>query len=180
MFSKFLPAEAAEQKQEQEEWEKQPYDEEDASGDEYGDEMLGTAPIPEPDPNTELQEGQPENADENQDSEQKKAGEEAEEEYYDSDYDENGKYIWGKEGEDWEFYDQEDKDAYEQGLSTMPEPLNKESLPTELNTVADEKTGVALTRIKALKQSEAVYMTHKKKTKPQTKQWRTTNPTVNK
>ena len=50
MFSKFLPAEAAEQKQEQEEWEKQPYDEEDENDDEYGDEMLGTAPIPEPDP----------------------------------------------------------------------------------------------------------------------------------
>ena len=58
----------------------------------------------------------------------------------------------------------------------MPEPLNKESLPTEVNTVADEKTGVALTKIKAMKQrDEAVYMTHKKKTKPQTKQWRSTN-----
>lgn len=37
-----------------------------------------------------------------------------EESEYDSEYyDENGKYIWGEEGLDWEFYDQEDKDAYE-------------------------------------------------------------------
>lgn len=33
---------------------------------------------------------------------------------YGSEYfDEQGKYIWGDEGHDWEFYDQEDKDAYE-------------------------------------------------------------------
>lgn len=48
---------------------------------------------------------------------------------YDSDYnpeyyDEEGKYIWGEEGEDWEFYDEEDKIAYEQGLSVVPETLN--------------------------------------------------------
>lgn len=34
-------------------------------------------------------------------------------EYDSEDHDEHGKYIWGDEGTDWEFYDQEDKDAYE-------------------------------------------------------------------
>jgi len=32
--------------------------------------------------------------------------EESEEDSYNEEYyDEQGKYIWGKEGEDWEFYD---------------------------------------------------------------------------
>ena len=31
----------------------------------------------------------------------------------DENYDEEGRYIWGMEGEDWEFYYQEDKEAYE-------------------------------------------------------------------
>ena len=48
---------------------------------------------------------------------------------YDSDYDEEGRYIWGAEGEDWEFYYQEDKEAYEQGLSTVPECMNPSALP---------------------------------------------------
>ena len=32
-----------------------------------------------------------------------------------SDVDSQGKQIWGKEGEDWEFYYEEDKEAYESG-----------------------------------------------------------------
>ena len=28
-------------------------------------------------------------------------------------YDEEGKYIWGEDGVDWEFYDDEDRIAYE-------------------------------------------------------------------
>jgi len=56
--------------------------------------------------------------------------EEEEEDEYDSDYDEEGKYIWGAEGEDWEFYYEEDRLAYEQGLSTVPEVLNPGALPT--------------------------------------------------
>ena len=47
----------------------------------------------------------------------------------DSDYDDEGRYVWGKENEDWEFYYQEDKEAYEQGLSTVPEILNPDALP---------------------------------------------------
>lgn len=48
---------------------------------------------------------------------------------YDSDYDEQGKYIWGDEGEDWDFYYDEDKEAFELGLPTVPEPLNPSALP---------------------------------------------------
>ena len=36
-------------------------------------------------------------------------------EYYGSDYDDEGKYIWGKEGEEWEWYYKEDKAAHEAG-----------------------------------------------------------------
>ena len=60
----------------------------------------------------------------------KKTGNEEEDsEEYDSEYDEEGRYIWGVEGEDWEFYYEEDKLAYEQGLSTVPETLNPGALP---------------------------------------------------
>ena len=51
---------------------------------------------------------------------------------YDSDYDEEGRYIWGDEGDDWEFYYKEDKEAYEAGLSTVPECLNPGALPREV------------------------------------------------
>ena len=44
-------------------------------------------------------------------------GKDEDESSYDSydpeDYDENGNYIWGKEGDDWEFYYEEDKQAFE-------------------------------------------------------------------
>ena len=48
---------------------------------------------------------------------------------YDSDYDEEGNYIWGAEGEDWEFYYQEDKESYERGESTVSGVLNPDALP---------------------------------------------------
>ena len=32
--------------------------------------------------------------------------------------------MWGKEGEDWDFYYKEDKEAYEKGESTLPDVLN--------------------------------------------------------
>ena len=71
--------------------------------------------------------------------------EDSEESEYNSEYyDEEGKYIWGEEDQDWEFYDQEDKDAYEQGLSSVPETLNPQALPVDLNPMVDEKTGVNL------------------------------------
>ena len=49
---------------------------------------------------------------------------------YDPDeYDDNGNYIWGKEGEDWEFYYEEDKQAFERGESTVSNCLNPDMLP---------------------------------------------------
>jgi hypothetical protein len=41
-----------------------------------------------------------------------------------SDVDSQGKQIWGVEGEDYEWHHKEDKEAYEKGLSTVPEPMN--------------------------------------------------------
>ena len=44
---------------------------------------------------------------------------------HDSDYDEEGNYIWGEEGKDWDFYYKEDKEAYERGDNTVhPSILN--------------------------------------------------------
>jgi hypothetical protein len=73
--------------------------------------------------------------DEEEEEEEKKEGadgEESEDSYdsYDPDeYDENGNYIWGKEGDDWEFYYEEDKQAFENGESTVSNCLNPEMLP---------------------------------------------------
>ena len=62
--------------------------------------------------------------------EPKKDGEdESEEDSEDENYDEEGRFIWGKEGEDWEFYYEEDRIAYEKGESTVPETLNPYALP---------------------------------------------------
>ena len=41
-----------------------------------------------------------------------------------SDVDSEGNQIWGEEGEDWDFYYQEDKEAYHRGESTLPPLLN--------------------------------------------------------
>ena len=52
-------------------------------------------------------------------------------------------------------------------MSTVPETLNPQSLPVELNPMVDEKTGVDLKmKIKAqIAKDGAVYVSHKKKTK---------------
>lgn len=60
--------------------------------------------------------------------EKKKDDEESEYEdeddgYGEEDYDEEGKYKWGKEGNDWDWYYKEDKEAYERG-EPMPNTLN--------------------------------------------------------
>ena len=83
---------------------------------------------------------------------------------YDSDYDEQGKYIWGAEGDDWDFYYDEDKEAYELGLPTVPEPLNPSALPKEeaLRYDLGHATGIAKP---VNKEFEAKYMKAKKKKK---------------
>ena len=64
-------------------------------------------------------------------------------------YDDQGRYIWGEQGKDWEFYDQEDAEAYEKGLSTISNTLNPQALPVEFNPYVDQKTGVAVSKVKA-------------------------------
>lgn len=80
-------------------------------------------------------------------------------------YDEEGKYIWGEEGVDWEFYDEEDRIAYHEGLSTVPETLNSQALPEQPD--ADSKVGIAKPKpkVKAQQAGDALYMTVPKKSK---------------
>ena len=88
---------------------------------------------------------------------------------YDSDYDEEGRYIWGQEGEDWEFYYQEDKEAYERGESTVPEVLNPGALPTpaQHTVITSTATGAQVGTIIGVSMARdgAVYRTSKKKLK---------------
>ncbi len=84
-----------------------------------------------------------------QSADQSKKDEEEDSDYNSEYYDEQGRYIWGEEGTDWEFYDDEDKEAYEKGLSVVPETLNPQALPQVFNPLVDEKTGVHAATIKA-------------------------------
>lgn len=106
----------------------------------------------------------------NKPEEEKKHSDDDSENEYDSDYDEEGRYIWGAENEDWEFYYQEDKEAYEAGLSTVPECLNPGSLPVPgeqqyiSTTTATGQTTSHLIGV-SLARDGAVYRTTKKKLK---------------
>ena len=57
--------------------------------------------------------------------------------YDPDDFDENGNYIWGKEGEDWEFYYDEDRVAFENGESTVSNVLNPDMLPQKGTAVGE-------------------------------------------
>ena len=101
--------------------------------------------------------------------EEKKDGADDDSNEYDSDYDEEGRYIWGAEGEDWEFYYQEDKEAYERGESTVPEVLNPGALPTpaQHTVITSTATGAQVDTIIGVSMARdgAVYRTSKKKLK---------------
>ena len=56
-----------------------------------------------------------------------------------SDVDSQGKPIWGKEGEDWDWYYKEDKEAYERGESTLPPLLNPKQIPANYTYEQREK-----------------------------------------
>ena len=57
-----------------------------------------------------------------------------------SDVDSDGKPIWGAEGEDYEFYYPEDKEAFEKGESTLPPLLNPRQIQaSDLNEVENTK-----------------------------------------
>ena len=63
--------------------------------------------------------------------EEKKEDKDDYDDEYDSDYDDEGNYIWGDYGKDWGFDNEEDKQAYFGGLSTVPDEiiLNPSALP---------------------------------------------------
>ena len=74
---------------------------------------------------------------ETQDGEGKDEDESSYDSYDPEDYDENGNYIWGKEGDDWEFYYEEDKQAFERGESTVSNVMNPEMLPQKGTPLAE-------------------------------------------
>lgn len=96
--------------------------------------------------------------------EEDKEDEESEE---DSDYDEEGRYIWGAEGEDWEFYYNEDKISYLKGESTVPETMNPDSLPRPQERTIETTTATGSGQIIGVSMARdgAVYRTTKKKLK---------------
>ena len=72
-----------------------------------------------------------------------------------SDVDSRGRPLWkqGVEGEDWDFYYQEDKDAYEKGESTLPPLLNPSQIFDKNYTQKDKE----LDRMKMLSSVTAKY-----------------------
>jgi len=144
-FSKYLPVEALAQRkamngQGEEEGDEDYYDEEDEGGaaattgkdaaEEEKEEDYGKED--EEEENAEkIEEGAETKPDEEaQPMEEKKKGEGEQSEYEDEDdgygeedYDAEGKYKWGNEGSDWDWYYREDKEAYERG-DLMPNTLN--------------------------------------------------------
>ena len=108
------------------------------------------------------------------DEEIKEGGDDKEEEseyesdgYGEEDYDEEGKYIWGKEGDEWSWYHEEDKEAYENGETDIhPEVMN--SKPQQMD---DDIVSVASTAATSIKSGDgAIYKTTKKSA--DTKVWR--------
>jgi len=139
-----LPEEVRAQKLAEQDYDDE-YDEEDDYG-QYGEEDYG-----EDDDYVEesqAAETQPLSAEENlekikkvMDAEDENQVQEDDEDSYDSydpeEYDDNGNYIWGKEGDDWEFYYEEDKIAFEKGESTVSNCLNPEMLPQKGTAIGD-------------------------------------------
>lgn len=65
----------------------------------------------------------PEGGDEKRAGGENSEYEEEDDGYGEEDYDEEGRYKWGQEGADWDWYYKEDKEAYERG-DPMPNTLN--------------------------------------------------------
>jgi len=84
-----------------------------------------------------------------------------------SDVDSQGKQIWGKEGEDFEWYYQEDKESYERGESTLPPLLNPRQITDKNYTEKDKeydrmKMYTSVKAKLAKDESGALYRTKKK------------------
>ena len=128
-FSALLPDEVAAQKEAMGDGEDEYYDdeeedeEEDAKEDAKEDEH-------EDEPEAEDQPAQQDAEEVKNDNEEAKNGAEEESEYDEEaygeeDYDEEGRYIWGKEGDEWDWYYKEDKEAHERGDPIHPSVINE-------------------------------------------------------
>jgi hypothetical protein len=143
-FSKFLPAEALAQKNAANEYGDEYYDEEDEGGkdkaaekeeeeeeepeeDEETQEPTTTTLTASEQPATENPSDSHPTSTHEGDKKKKEGDSEYEDEdddgYGEEDYDEEGRYKWGQEGNDWDWYYREDKEAYERG-DPMPNTLN--------------------------------------------------------
>ena len=169
-FSKYLPSEALAQRRavngEGEEGGADDYYDEEEEKEEEEEPEEPEEPDEQPSANAEedqqaevVQEGK---ADGEGAGEEKKGGENSEYEeeedgYGDEDYDEEGRYKWGQEGSDWDWYYKEDKEAFERG-DPMPNTLNP---PVYLDRETIEK--VAAQASKENFHGNAIYKTKERK-----------------
>ena len=170
-FSKYLPSEALAQRRAvngegEEAGAEDYYDEEEEKEEEEEPEEPEEPeeqPAAEEDQQAEIvKEGKPEGEGA---AEEKKGGENSEYEeeedgYGEEDYDEEGRYKWGQEGSDWDWYYREDKEAFERG-DPMPNTLNP---PVYLDRETIEK--VAAQATKENFHGNAVYKTKERKQRP--------------
>jgi hypothetical protein len=78
--------------------------------------------------------------------------------YGEEDYDEEGRYKWGQEGADWDWYYKEDKEAYERG-DPMPNTLNP---PVYLDRETLEKAAAMSSK----ENTPGIYKTNLRKGRP--------------
>jgi hypothetical protein len=133
-FSKFLPAEALAQKNAANDYGDEYYDEEDEGKDKAAEKEEEEEEEPEeeePEEPTEATTTEKPSASEETvpttgatgDKKEDSEYEDEDDGYGEEDYDEEGRYKWGQEGGDWDWYYKEDKEAYERG-DPMPNTLN--------------------------------------------------------
>jgi len=151
-FSALLPDEVAAQKEalgEEEYYDEEEDEEEDKEEDKEDEKEEEEAPVQEEEKN-----GDPNSPEEGAEEEKKDEGDSEydEDAYGEEDYDEEGRYIWGKEGNEWDWYYKEDKEAHERGDPVHPEVINE--LPKhDEEAVSEASTATGLS---------AVYKTKKK------------------
>ncbi|TNV78536.1 hypothetical protein FGO68_gene3143 [Halteria grandinella] len=177
-FSKFLPAEALAQKNAANEYGDEYYDEEDEGKDKAAEKEEEEEEEPEEEETEEptIAPAEPilgadpqEPATANPDKKEGDSEYEDEDDGYgEEDYDEEGRYKWGQEGNDWDWYYREDKEAYERG-DPMPNTLNppvlldKETI--ERAVEAKQRMESASTQASSTKENSGagMYRTHNRK-----------------
>ena len=94
----------------------------------------------------------------NPDKEESEYEDENDDGYGEEDYDEEGRYKWGNEGADWDWYYREDKEAYERG-DPMPNTLNP---PIMLDQATIERAVEAKQRLETASTHASSTMSHAK------------------